>query len=79
MVQEHRDDPLLQGLLRHELVLLHQHHLGLLVGGVDPVVRVDEAPESGRELVEGRDGLRKLHKILATPDNHLKDDRIKRR
>lgn len=79
MVQEHRGDPLLQGLLRHELDLLLEHPLEPLVKALDPVVRVDEAPEAGRELAGGRDVFRNLHKNMTTPDNHLKDDRIKRR
>ena len=54
MVQEHRDDPLLQGLLRHELNLILKHSLELLVGGPGPVVRVDEPPESGREFTGGQ-------------------------
>ena len=48
VVEKHRDRPLLQGLLRHELGLLLQHPLELFVGGIDPVVRRgDPAQDEG--------------------------------
>ena len=52
-MEGHRDDPLLQGRLGGELYLLLDHPLYLLVEGLDPVVRVDEAAEFPRELIEG--------------------------
>ena len=43
-MEEHRDDPLLQRLLGHELNPLLHHSLYLLVEGFDPVVREDKPP-----------------------------------
>lgn len=53
-MQEHRDDPLLQRLLGHELDLLLRHPFCLLVERLDPVVRVDQPSEAFREIVKAK-------------------------
>ena len=74
-MQEHRDDPLLQRLLGHELDLFLDEPFDLLVEGFDPVVRVDEPPESLREFVKGQNVLGFLRpypefRVLGPPLRH---------
>ena len=52
-MEEHRDQPLLQGRLGGELYLLLDHPLYLLAERFDPAVRVDEPAEFPGELIEG--------------------------